>query len=86
MAITSKEINLSQLDNELGGKGLIADFNDPNNKLILPAENSDVTEEELNSGIAAHVAVDDRAAKAAQRAALLERLGITEEEAKLLLG
>ena len=86
MAITSKQINLLQLDNELGGKGLIADFNDPDNKLILPAENSDLTEEELNSGIAAHVAVDDNATKATQRAALLERLGITEEEARLLLG
>jgi hypothetical protein len=28
MAITSKEINLYQLDQELGGKGLIADLND----------------------------------------------------------
>ena len=59
MAITSKEINLAQLDKELGGKGLIADFNDPKKKLILPSENSDLTETELEAGIAAHVAVND---------------------------
>jgi len=56
MAITSKNINLLQLDNELGGKGLIADFNDDKKKLILPSENSDVTESELEAAIAAHVA------------------------------
>jgi len=85
MAITSKEINLTQLTNELGGKGLIADFNDPKKKVILPAENSDLTEEELEAAIAAHVAIDTVAEVSAQRVALLERLGITEEEAKLLL-
>jgi hypothetical protein len=57
MAITNKEINLSQLDQELGGKGLIADFNDDKKKLILPSENSDITEAELEAAISAHVAV-----------------------------
>jgi len=56
MAITNKEINLSQLDAELGGKGLIADLNDASKKLILPSENSDVTEAQLEAAIAAHVA------------------------------
>ena len=56
MAITNKEINLYQLDQELGGKGLIADLNDPKKKLILPAENSDVTETELETAISAHIA------------------------------
>lgn len=56
MAITSKAINLSQLDSELGSKGLIADLNDANKKLILPAEGSDVTEKQLEAAIAAHVA------------------------------
>jgi hypothetical protein len=56
MAITSKAINLGQLDKELGGKGLIADLNDDNKKLILPSENSDVTEAELEAAIATHVA------------------------------
>jgi hypothetical protein len=57
MAITSKEINLEQLDQELGGKGLIADFNDVKKKLILPSENSDVTESQLETAIQAHTAV-----------------------------
>lgn len=56
MAITNKEINLSQLDAELGSKGLIADLNDLSKKLILPSENSDVTEAQLEVAIAAHVA------------------------------
>ena len=86
MAITSKEINLSQLDNELGGKGLIADFTDPKKKLILPADNSNVTEAQLEDAIAAHIAVDEAAAKAASRQAILDRLGISAEEAQLLLG
>ena len=86
MAITSKEINLAQLDKELGSKGLIANLNDSKKKLILPSENSDLTEEELEAGIAAHVALDDAAQKAGNRAALLSQLGITEEQAKLLLG
>ena len=56
MAITSKEINLGQLDQELGGQGLCANFNDPKKKIIVPAENSTVTENELKDAIASHVA------------------------------
>lgn len=56
MAITSKEINLEQLDQELGSQGLVADFNDLNNKLIKPADNSTVTEAELEAAIEAHIA------------------------------
>ena len=86
MAITHKEINLSQLDAELGNQGLIADFNDPDNKIIKTADNSTVTEAELEAAIKSHVAIDEVAAKATIKAALLDRLGITAEEAKLLLG
>lgn len=86
MAITSKEINLAQLDKELGGKGLIADFNDDKKKLILPADGSDLTEDELKAGIAAHIAIDENAEKKAQKAALLARLGLTEDELKTILG
>jgi hypothetical protein len=85
MAITSKEINLAQLDKELGSKGLIADFEDSKKKVILPSENSDLTEQELESGIAAHIAIDENAERKNQRLALLARLGITDEEAKLLI-
>jgi hypothetical protein len=86
MAITSKEINLSQLDKELGSKGLIADFNDLQKKLIKPSANSNVTEEELEAAIAVHIAIDDNAENAKVKAALLNRLGITEAEAALFLG
>ena len=86
MAITSKEINLKQLDKELGDKGLVADFEDnPKKKLILPTENSDVTEAELEAAIAAHIAVDDNAVREAAKAALLAKMGLTADEAKLLL-
>jgi hypothetical protein len=85
MAITSKEINLAQLDAELGGKGLIADFTDLKKKVIIPADGSDVTEELLQSAILAHTAINDEAQKASAKAALLDRLGITADEAKLLL-
>jgi len=56
MAITSKEINLSQLDQELGGQGLCGNFNDPKKKIVKVADNSTVTEEELEAAIKAHVA------------------------------
>ena len=56
MAITSKEINLFQLDKELGSQGLCADFNDPKNKVITIADESTLTEAELEAGIAAHIA------------------------------
>jgi hypothetical protein len=85
MATTSKEINLSQLSRELGNKGLIANFNNPQEKLILPADGVELTEIELESAIAAHIAIDEEAIRATAKAALLEQLGITEEQAKLLL-
>jgi hypothetical protein len=56
MAITSKKINLQQLDEELGGQGLVANFEDETNKIIKPADNSKVTDKELEAAIAAHVA------------------------------
>ena len=86
MAITSKEINLVQLDQELTGQGLCADFNDPKKKLIVPANNSTVTEDDLKTAIAAHVAIDDYAVRQAQRQVILDRLGLTADEAQLLLG
>lgn len=69
MAITSKEINLAQLTEELGGKGLIANFNNPEEKLILPADGVDLTEEELNAAIEAHIAITEEAKAAAEEAA-----------------
>jgi hypothetical protein len=85
MAITSKEINLGQLSKELGGKGLIADFNNLQEKLILPADGVELTEIELETAIAAHIAIDEEAIRATAKAALLTQLDITAEQAKLLL-
>jgi hypothetical protein len=83
MAITSKEINLAQLDKELGGKGLNGDFNDPKKKLIVPTENSDVTEEQLEAAIASHVALAEPEATVADK---LARVGLSVDEIKAALG
>jgi len=89
MAITSKEINLLQLDQELGGQGLCADFNDPKKKLIVPADNSTVTEDELKAAIAAHVAQPTDAQitqlNREQGLAKLKELGFTEDQISALL-
>lgn len=69
MAITSKEINLAQLDKELGGQGLVANFNDPDNKIIKPADNSTITETELIAAIDLHIAITEEAKAAAEEAA-----------------
>ena len=83
MAITSKEINLEQLDKELGGKGLNADFNDPAKKLILPTENSDVTEAQLEAAIAVHVAQAEPKATVADK---LASVGLSVSDLKAALG
>ena len=83
MATTSKEINLKQLDEELGKQGLIADFNDPNNKLILPTETSTVTEAQLEAAIAAHIAIPYPEPTIADK---LASVGLSIEELKAALG
>jgi hypothetical protein len=64
-------------------------------KLIVNCETGETVERELNAEELAQQAIDEtvsveftaaEAAKAEQKAALLERLGITAEEAQLLLG
>jgi len=85
MAITNKEINLAQLSKELGNKGLIGDFNDTKKKLILAADGVELTDKELDDAIAAHIAIDEAEARENAKAALLNKLGITAEEAALLL-
>lgn len=64
-------------------------------KLIVNVETGETTERELNAEELAQQAIDEAAetaqaaelaAKAAEREALLARLGITADEAKLLLG
>ena len=89
MATTSKEINLTQLDQELGGQGLCADFNDPKKKLIVPADNSTITEDELKATIAVHVAQPDelqvRQLNREQGLAKLKELGFTDDQKSALL-
>ena len=83
MAITAKKINLKQLDNELGNKGLIADFNDDAKKLILPADGSDVTESALEAAIAAHIALPDPEPTVAEK---LASVGLSVADLKTALG
>jgi hypothetical protein len=86
MIKVTKKINLGQLDREYNGEGLIATLND-NGALteIGLADNNSGNETELQEIIKNHIAIDEQAKAAADRAALLSKLGITEEEAKLLL-
>jgi len=89
MVTTSKDINLAQLDAELGGQGLCADFNDPNNKVIKPADHSTVTEAQLKAAIAAHVAEpteeEIRVVNREEGIAKLKELGFTEDQITALL-
>jgi hypothetical protein len=89
MAITSKKINLGQLDKELGGHGLTANFNDPKKKLILATENSPVTEDELEAAIKTHVAgpTQDEVIQLnrEQGIAKLKELGFTDDQISALL-
>lgn len=59
MIITSKEINLSQLGRELGNRGLVGNFTNPQQKLIKPADGSTITEIELQAAIEAHIAIPE---------------------------
>ena len=87
MIKVNKAINLSQLDKEFNNKGLIA-INDENNNHVEIGltEHNDGKLEDLEIAIKNHVAIDEAAAKEAARQALLDKLGITADEAKLLLG
>jgi hypothetical protein len=89
MATTSKNINLLQLDQELGGQGLSANFNDPKNKIIIPADNSTITEDELEAAIKKHVAGPDefevRQLNREQGITKLKELGFTDDQISALL-
>ena len=89
MAITSKEINLQQLDQELGGQGLCGNFADPKNKVIMPADNSTVTESQLEAAIAAHTAGPTKdeivELNREQGLAKLKELGFTKDQITALL-
>jgi hypothetical protein len=82
MAITSKDINLLQLDNELGSHGLIADFNDPTAKLIKTADGSPITEADLEDAIKIHNAVFAEPTIAEK----LASVGLSVDDLKAALG
>jgi len=83
MAITSKEINLAQLDKELGSKGLNGDFNDPKKKIVVTADGSDVTDEQLQAAIDAHVALPEPEPTISDK---LASVGLSIDELKAALG
>jgi len=83
MAITNKEINLAQLSQELGGKGLIGDFNDPKKKLILPADGVELTEAELDEAIKIHIAQPQTEPTVADK---LASVGLSIDDLKDALG
>ena len=89
MATTSKDINPSQLDQELGGHGLIFDFNDEKNKVVKAADGSSVTEAQIEAAIAAHVAQPSaqkvQQLNREQGIAKLKELGFTDEQINALL-
>ena len=89
MAITSKEINLQQLDQELGGKGLIADFNDLDNKIIKAADDADYTEAQIEAAIKAHIAgpteQEVKLLNRQQGLLKLKELGFTDDEITALI-
>ena len=89
MATTSKKINLEQLDNELGGKGLDMTFTEDKKKIIKPSDNSTLTEAELEIGIAAHIAGPTQQEiiqlNREQGLAKLKELGFTDDQITALL-
>ena len=89
MAITNKKINLVQLDQELGSQGLIADFNDPDNKLIKAADNADYTEAQIEAAIEAHIAGPTQqeiyALNREQGIEKMRELGFTENQITALI-
>jgi hypothetical protein len=53
---TDKAINIIQLDKELGNQGLSFDLNNPAAKIIITADESKVTQKQLEDAIDRHIA------------------------------
>ena len=81
--ITNKEINLSQLDKELGSQGLCADFNDSDNKIITTADQSNITQQQLEDGIAVHIALPEPEPTIEEK---LASIGLSLDDLKKALG
>jgi hypothetical protein len=84
-----QELNGSQLRKELrdGGVSISDDvfavsLDDDENLLLEIADQDKAKASEI---VAAHIAIDESVIRAAEKAALLNRLGITADEAALLI-
>jgi len=77
--IPNKQLNGEQLKAELK----VDEVYVRDDKLVI---GGNITEAEAIAGIAAHNAIDTYAIHQTAKAALLAKLGITADEAKLLLG
>jgi hypothetical protein len=87
MIKVNKKINLAQLDKELNGKGLNGVMNENGEIIEISfAENNDATESQLKKALDAHVAIDEVKAKQEARKAILDRIGLTDDELKTILG
>ena len=78
---TDKEINLIQLDNELGNFGLSMNSENPVEKIIATADGSTVTEKQLKTAIENHVAVFEELSVMQK----LASVGLSIEELKAAL-
>lgn len=83
MITTSKEINLSQLTQELKGIGLIANFTDPANKIIGVADDFNLSDSDLEKAVASHTAVDTQSLSVTDKLALV---GLSLDDLKAALG
>lgn len=84
------KLNGSQLCQELIAAGI--EINNPSDAVFVDEYNDlcikidKKFETKAKIVVDAHIGIDQTLIKAAQRQALLSRLGITEEEARILLG
>lgn len=81
--ITDKEINLPQLDQELGKQGLCCNFNDPENKIITTADDSSITQKQLEDAVKAHIAQPKKEPSIEQK---LASVGLSVDDLKTALG
>ena len=87
MIKVNKKVNLAQLDQEYNGQGLNGVLDDLGNCVEIGlASNNTGSEEELKECLDKHIAKDLEVERIVQKAALLAKLGITADEAALLLG
>jgi hypothetical protein len=86
MIVVNKKINLSQLDKEYNSQGLYLYVDEEGQTIVSLTENNNGNEKDLKKAIDQHVAIDDAEVKQAQRQVIADRLGLTADELKLLLG